>query len=1339
MLLSVLLMLAVLLVLSRINTRAAVADAERARLQRQAAAIADNLTRQLGGAHAALLGLRRDLPGWPEAQRMAIASERILALCDAMPGVRSMHLLDAQGQARASSVPQVVGRQFGDSETFRRVRAQPDDAMLYVSAPAQLTPRVYTLNLLMALREPKGGFAGTVAATLDPEYFSSALGSALYARDMRSAVIHGDGRVLLFSPPGGRPPGMALAGTASVFQHHLDRHAEASLLEGPLLPGDAPQLTVLRTLSAPALAMDKPLVLALGRDLGALWAPWRRQTAIYSALAVLGSASAWLALCAIQRRRDEVDRLARRTQARQAADAQRLALALRGADLGLWDAHLPSHTGVVNERWYTMLGYDPGEVASDEQGWRALLHPDDSERVLAAQAEHLQGRSAAYEAAYRLRHKDGHWVWVLDRGRVVERDAGGQPLRMVGTHLDITERMHAEQALRRSEELLATTLHSIGEGVITTDPQGRITRLNKAAERLTGWPAVQALGRPLAEVYRVHDAQTRAPAPDRVTQALAAGNVVAGASGAVLVARDGRDTPVAESAAPIRVDGGDVLGVVVVCSDIGSHLRMVQALRLSERRLRTLLDALLAGVVVHDADTRVIDANPAACRILGLSLEQMSGKAAVDPAWRFLEEDRTPMAPERFPVQQVRATGLPLASLIGGVQRPGLAHPLWVLCNAFPVFDDAGAVAQIVVTFVDITERKLAEEELARNAASLRMTSRIARLGGWRFDAATQQLTLSPESAALLALDAARPRTLADGLTLVAPAERDAWRERLSACLREGLPFDGEFDAATDGVGAGLQLRLLGEPVRDGGGRIVAVQGALQDVTESRRAQQQLRLLDAAVSHLNDAVIITEAEPLAEPGPRIVFVNEAFERLTGWRREEVLGRSPRLLQGDETSRTELDRIGAALARHQPVRAELVNVRRDGRTYWVEVEIVPLLDAGGRMTHLVAVERDITERRESEVERRALERQLAEAQKMESIGTLAGGVAHDFNNILAGILGNVALARADLPTAHPAQASLEQIGRAGLRARSLVQQILAFSRRQATPLVVQPLRSAVEEALALLRATLPASVRLDAVLSDTPLAVQADATQLQQVLMNLCTNAWHALPGGRGRVEVGLEPEDGQAHLWVRDNGKGMDEATRERIFDPFFTTKPVGQGTGLGLSVVHGIVRAHGGTITVESALGQGSTFHLRLPLAAAAGADADGAGTPLPAPAGEGRRVLYVDDDEVMVIMVERLLERIGWQVAVCHDAGHALALVTADPARFEVVVTDYNMPEMSGLELAAQLLRLRPGLAVVITSGYIADSLGPQASAIGVRALMRKENTLEELPALLLRVLAG
>ena len=441
------------------------------------------------------------------------------------------------------------------------------------------------------------------------------------------------------------------------------------------------------------------------------------------------------------------------------------------------------------------------------------------------------------------------------------------------------------------------------------------------------------------------------------------------------------------------------------------------------------------------------------------------------------------------------------------------------------------------------------------------------------------------------------------------------------------------------------------------------------------------------------------------------------------------------------------RLRAAAAAPGPVLAEDDFTSSSGEQRFASAAVTAVRDSAGAIDCFIVQGTDTTERRRSEALKLALEAQLRETQKLEAIGTLAGGIAHDFNNILGAILGNVALASEAVGPGHPALSPLAQIRTAGRRARELVHQILAFSRRQPQQLVLQPLRPVVDETLALLRSTLPTSVQLDAVFDADALYeadalwAHADATQIQQVLLNLCTNAWHALNGGRGRIEVGLTaaPEQ-RVQMWVADDGVGMSAATRERIFEPFFTTKPVDEGTGLGLSVVHGIVAAHGGAIAVDSTPGQGSRFTILLPRAQAGPAAPEAAPeVPLVASAGGGHRVLYIDDDETMALVGGGLLRRAGHTVTVFQDALQALAALREQPGAFDLVVTDYNMPSCSGVEVAREVAHLCPGLPVVISSGYVSESLLAEAASAGVHHVLHKENTLEELCSLVQRILDG
>lgn len=374
------------------------------------------------------------------------------------------------------------------------------------------------------------------------------------------------------------------------------------------------------------------------------------------------------------------------------------------------------------------------------------------------------------------------------------------------------------------------------------------------------------------------------------------------------------------------------------------------------------------------------------------------------------------------------------------------------------------------------------------------------------------------------------------------------------------------------------------------------------------------------------------------------------------------------------------------------------------------------------------------------ERQQLEEQLRQSQKMEAIGLLAGGIAHDFNNILAAIGGNIELALEDTAPEHPARQFLEEIKHSSGRAKRLVQQILAFSRRQPLDRRVISLGPIIEESTNLLRATLPASVLLDTEEEGEVPPVLADATQMHQVLVNLCTNAWHALAGQAGRIEVrlrgvaltadsvkplvGLQPGNFVC-LSVRDTGIGMDAATRARIFEPFFTTKEPGKGTGLGLSVVHGIVLGHDGAIAVHSTPGQGTNFEIYFP-ASAALEETDAA--PRPALRGQGQHILFLDDEVPLVALAQRMLERRGYRFTGCTHAAEALRAFAEKPDTFHLVITDLSMPGTSGLHFAGDILKLRPDVPVVLCSGHVTEELRENARRAGIREVLYKPNNIEE-----------
>jgi len=430
---------------------------------------------------------------------------------------------------------------------------------------------------------------------------------------------------------------------------------------------------------------------------------------------------------------------------------------------------------------------------------------------------------------------------------------------------------------------------------------------------------------------------------------------------------------------------------------------------------------------------------------------------------------------------------------------------------------------------------------------------------------------------------------------------------------------------------------------------------------------------------------------------------------------------------------------------------------DGRTFERRT-VRQLID--GDSTGTVVFWRDVTERKRSADAQLALADQLRQSQKMDSLGALAGGIAHDFNNILGVILGNVEIAITTVEADHPLVESLSAIQRAGDRATQLVQQILTFSRQQRHVLEEVMLGESVREAVGLLRATIPAGIEIITTCDSTAPHILADPTQVHQLVMNLCTNAMHALkerPGGVGRAgRITLRVEHGVTgfglgldapstlapgpfvRLAVIDDGIGMDAATKGRIFDPFFTTRQLGEGTGLGLSVVHGIMDVHHGAIAVESTLGTGSGFFLYFPAHYPAHATTASsrdhravrsAPPTLTALTGEGRQIMYVDDEPMIVSLVTRLLSKAGFEVTGFTRSSLAVEAFTANPQFFDVIITDFNMPELSGLELAQSALARRPDVPIVVTSGYISTELQREMERLGLVHLLYKPDLAKRL----------
>ncbi len=523
-----------------------------------------------------------------------------------------------------------------------------------------------------------------------------------------------------------------------------------------------------------------------------------------------------------------------------------------------------------------------------------------------------------------------------------------------------------------------------------------------------------------------------------------------------------------------------------------------------------------------------------------------------------------------------------------------------------------------------------------------------------------------------------------------------------------------------------------------------------QDIVQRERAEAALRQSEQRFRAVFDSAF--QLICVLTPEGRVQETNPTAIQMMDVKREDVIGLPAWDMRWWTHSAALQQQLRDAIARAaqgELVQFEAEHPQPDGVIATVDCSIKRVLDDAGQVRFLIAEGRNITERKQSERDRSKLETQLRQSQKMEAIGTLAGGIAHDFNNLLTAIFGNAEIALLELSDTHPAQDRLQELLRAAHRARDLVNQILIFSRRQEQERRALQLGPIVLDALKLMRATVPTTIEIKTDIGKDQPSVLVDPVQIHQVVMNLCTNAAHAMRDG-GRLEVSLtrvqiDAEFARLHpklhaglyarLTVTDTGHGIDPQHIDRIFEPFFSTKPQGQGTGLGLSVVHGIMANHDGAITVYSQLGHGTTFRLYFPAADVPMTAALPAS--VPAFHGKGQRILVVDDEVAVADVAVRMLESAGYAAKSFNDPLSALIAFESNPDHFQLVLTDLTMPKLTGIDLAMQLRRIRPDIRIVLGSGF-SDHVGEQrVKQAGVSELLAKPYTMYDLAETVHRVL--
>lgn len=730
-------------------------------------------------------------------------------------------------------------------------------------------------------------------------------------------------------------------------------------------------------------------------------------------------------------------------------------------------------------------------------------------------------------------------------------------------------------------------------------------------------------------------------------------------------------------------------------SVIEDQKKAEEELRTSEERFHSLYNAMSEGVALHELtydstgkpiNYVLLGVNPAFETILGLKAGDVVGKTAT-------EAYGTPSPPYLDAYARVAETGQP-------VRFEATPESIG---RTFTISAVSPAKGQFATVFDDITERKKAEQTLRESETRFRSLIEAAP------DAIFVQskgFFVYLNRAAITLFGAVHENQLLGTAILdrIAPEYRDLVRDRIRIQLETGqrVPLVEQDDVRLDGSRVPVETTAM--PILFQGKPSSLV--FLRDITARKQAQAERERLLAAIDQSSETIVITDTQGT------ILYTNPAFETITGYTRKEALGLNPRILKSGKHDATFYENLWKTLRSGETWRGQFVNKRKNGSLFTEAASISPVRNAAGDITNFVAVKRDITEHLQ-------LSDQLAQAQKMESIGRLAGGVAHDFNNMLGVILGNVELAMDATAPLAPIFADLEEIKKAAERSADLTRQLLAFARKQTVTPKMLDLNDTVAAMLKMLRRLIGEQIELVWRPCAQETTVWIDPSQLDQILANLAVNARDAIAGvGQVAIETSvttlttadcsgntdIQPGD-YVTLTVEDDGCGMDADVLEHLFEPFFTTKKVGEGTGLGLATVYGIVRQNGGLIAVHSQLQKGTIFTICLPLQPSP-AEADHESDLPEEPSRSHETVLLVEDEPAILTLGKRKLENLGYRVLVAKTPEEALTLAEAECGTINLLVTDVIMPQMTGWELATRLQKKAPLLKFVFMSGYTSEA---------------------------------
>ena len=738
-------------------------------------------------------------------------------------------------------------------------------------------------------------------------------------------------------------------------------------------------------------------------------------------------------------------------------------------------------------------------------------------------------------------------------------------------------------------------------------------------------------------------------------------------------------------------------------SDGLSTLLSYRDLRKNEKFLDNVVEHIPNMVFVKDAETlSFVRFNRAGEELVGYPREALLGKSDYDLFPKAEADFFT--AKDRLVLDSRELVDIPEEPLLNKNNEERILHT-----KKIPILDETGSPQYLLGISEDITERKQAEEKQLRSDQRLRLHKELSPLGFLEWD----------ENFLAVEWNAACERIF--GYT----REEAIGRHVKDLILPEAVHklVDGVFESLMNQTGGEHSINK--NITKDGrfiicewfnttlvnkDGKAVGVASICHDITEQKKAEESIRKLSQAIEQSPVSIVITDLEG------RIEFINTQFTKITGYTFAEALGQNPRILKSGETPAEEYRRLWQTIRSGDIWQGEFHNRKKNGKLFWEHATIAPVRDTDNAITHFVAVKEDITERKK-------LEAQLLQTQKMEAVGQLAGGVAHDFNNMLGVIIGRTELALGQEGLGDAQRNNLQEILTAGIRSSEITRQLLAFARKQTIQPKVLDLNDTVEGMLKMLRRLIGEDIDLTWLPGAKLWPVKMDPSQVDQILANLSVNARDAIDGvGKITIETqktvlddtycsehkGYRPGE-YVMLAVSDNGSGMDKQTVDKIFEPFFTTKGLGKGTGLGLATIYGIVKQNDGFVNVYSEPGQGSTFKIYLPRHAAETEQKCEKSAPVQLPGGD-ETILLVEDEAAMLTMVKQMLEKLGYSVLASSSPREALHIAGENPGDIDLLITDLVMPEMTGRELKDNLISFCSGFKYLFMSGYTGNVIAQQ-----------------------------